>query len=98
MPIARLIFVSVYPDQAIEVEKVWKENCGPLMLQQPGCISEKLLKCADQDGDFISYSEWDSQEAIDQYLESDAHALIRQHSRALQGGTRPAVRRYEVVD
>src|SRR6476660_5408756 len=98
MPIARLIFVSVYPNQIDEVEKIWKEKCGPLMIKQPGCLSEKLLKCADQAGAFISYSEWESQEAIDQYLDSEAHAMIRQYSRALQGGTRPAVRRYEVLN
>ena len=34
------------------------------MIQQKGCLSEKLLKCRDRPGEYISYSEWDSLAAI----------------------------------
>ena len=97
MPIARLIYVSVNRDQMPEAERIWKQDCAPLMIQQPGCLSEELLKCIDAPGEYISYSEWTDQESIDRYLESAAHEQIRQHTRGLQGGGRPVVKRYEVA-
>jgi heme-degrading monooxygenase HmoA len=96
MSIARLIYVNVNSDQAAEAERIWKQDCAPLMIQQPGCLSEQLLKCTDSPGEYISYSEWQDQESIDRYLESDAHEEIRRHTRGLQGG-RPVVKRYEVA-
>jgi heme-degrading monooxygenase HmoA len=97
MAIARLIYVSVNQDQMAEAERIWKEDCAPLMIKQPGCVSEELLKCTDAPGEYISYSEWQDQASIDKYLESDAHEQIRQHTRGLQGGSRPVVKRYEVA-
>jgi heme-degrading monooxygenase HmoA len=55
----------------------------------------KTLECVDAPGEFISYSEWDNQANIDKYRESQAHAEIQKHSRALQGG-KASVKRYEV--
>ncbi len=97
MPIARLIYVSVSPGSTQEAERIWKQECAPLMIQQPGCLSEELLKCVDTPGEYISYSEWEDQAAIDKYLASQAHEQIRQHTRGLQGGGRPVVKRYEVA-
>jgi quinol monooxygenase YgiN len=97
MPIARLIYVSVGPDQMAEAERIWKQKCAPLMIQQPGCLSEELLKCIEVPGEYISYSEWADQESIDRYLASPAHEEIRLHTRGLQGGSRPVVKRYEVA-
>jgi len=95
MSIVRLIFVTVKPDQVNEAVSLWKNHCAPLMIREPGCLSEKLLECADAPGEFISYSEWDSQASIDNYRNSKAHAEIQKHARALQGG-RASVKRYEV--
>jgi heme-degrading monooxygenase HmoA len=96
MPIVRLIYVTVKDDQVKEAIDLWKNHCAPLMIQQSGCLSEKLLECVDAPGEFISYSEWDSQESIDKYRSSDAHAEIQRHARGLQGG-RATVKRYEVT-
>lgn len=96
MTIARLIYVSVGQDQMEEAERVWKQECAPLMIQQPGCLSEELLKCLDAPGEYISYAEWADQESIDNYLASPAHEEIRRHTRGLQG-SRPVVKRYEVA-
>ena len=95
MSIVRLIFVTVNPDQVNEAVSLWKNHCAPLMIREQGCLSEKLLECADAPGEFISYSEWDSQASIDKYRNSEAHAEIQKHSRALQGG-RATVKRYEI--
>ncbi len=96
MPIVRLIHVKVDPGQSAEAEKIWKEDCAPLMIRQPGCLSEQLLKCIDAPGEYISYSEWDSQEAIDRYRASDDHKKIQSHSRTLQGA-QAVVKRYQAV-
>jgi heme-degrading monooxygenase HmoA len=97
MPITRLIYVSVAPEQMGEAERIWKEECAPLMIKQPGCLSEELLKCLDTPGEYISYSEWQDQASIDRYLGSPAHEEIRQHTRGLRGGQPPTVKRYEVA-
>jgi heme-degrading monooxygenase HmoA len=97
MSIVRLIYVTVDADQSTDAERIWKNDCAPLMIQQPGCLSEKLLKCVDAPGEYISYSEWDSQQHIDAYRKSDAHEKIKDHTRGLRGGDRPVVKRYEVA-
>lgn len=96
MPIVRLIFVKVADNETQNAERIWKEHCAPLMIQQPGCISEKLLRAVDDPGEFISYSEWKDQQSIDAYRVSDAHEEIKNHARKLHGD-RPSVKRYEVV-
>jgi quinol monooxygenase YgiN len=97
MPIARLIYVSVAPEEVAEAERIWREECAPLMIKQPGCLSEELLKSVDTPGEYISYAEWEDQAAIDRYLASPAHQEIRTHTRALQSGQRPTVKCYEVT-
>ena len=97
MPIVRLIYVTVSLEQASQAEQIWKTQCAPLMIQQPGCLSEELLKCIDAPGEYISYSEWESQDKIDQYRQSEAHEKIKEHTRGLRGGERPVVKRYELA-
>jgi heme-degrading monooxygenase HmoA len=95
MSIVRLIYVTVKPNQVNDAVTLWKNHCAPLMIKQPGCLSEKLLECVDAPGEFISYSEWDSQANIDKYRGSDAHAEIQKRARGLQGGS-ATVKRYEI--
>ena len=73
MPIVRVIYVTVKTDQVKDAINLWKNHCAPLMIKQPGCLSEKLLECIDAPGEFISYSEWDTQASIDRYRDSEAH-------------------------
>jgi hypothetical protein len=40
------------------------------MIQQKGCMSEKLLRCKDAP-EFISYSEWESEAVIEAVLQQD---------------------------
>jgi len=70
MAIIRLIHIKVQPDQAAEAERIWKEECAPLMIRHKGCMSEQLLKCADNPGELISYAEWESQADIERYRAS----------------------------
>ena len=56
MSIIRLIHIQLDPSENEKAERVWKTECAPLMIQQQGCISEKLLR-SKAGGEFISYSE-----------------------------------------
>jgi len=95
--ITRMILVSVPKEKAAEAERLWKEDCGPLMIEQPGCKTEQFLRGRENPGEFISLSTWESQEAIDRYRSSDAHKQIQQHARALMGVAKVEVKTYEVV-
>ena len=95
MSIIRLIHIKIDPSETEKAMQVWKTECAPLMIQQKGCISEKLLRCREAH-EFISYSEWDSEAAIESYRGSDAHEEIVRHARALKGST-AEVKLYDLV-
>ena len=97
MSIVRLIFVKVKFEDASAAERIWKEDCAPLMIKQKGCLSEELLKSTEVPGEFISYAEWDSQASIDRYRASADHALIKQHAGGLRIEGPPLVKCYRLV-
>jgi heme-degrading monooxygenase HmoA len=95
MSIIRLIHIQLDPSENEKAERVWKTECAPLMIQQQGCTSEKLLR-SKEGGEFISYSEWESEKDIERYMNSDAHKEIVRHSRGLKGA-RAVVKLYDLV-
>ena len=84
MSVIRLIHIKIDPAEVENAMQVWKKECAPLMIQQKGCISEKLLRCREVH-EFISYSEWDTEADIEMYRNSDAHKAIVNHTRGLKG-------------
>ena len=96
MPIIRIIYVTFPPDQAAKAERNWTESCAPIMTRQPGCRSEELLRCKENPGEYISYSEWEDQESIQSYLQSEDHQEIKRHNRNIEGA-KVEVRHYELV-
>jgi heme-degrading monooxygenase HmoA len=66
------------------------------MIQQKGCISEKLLRRRDTH-ELISYSEWATEADIDAYLGSAAHKEIVSHARSLKGA-KATVKLYELAE
>jgi heme-degrading monooxygenase HmoA len=95
MSIIRLIHIKIDPSEVQKAEHIWKTECAPLMIGQRGCISEKLLRWR-SGSEFISYSEWETQQDIDRYLGSDAHKEIVRHARGLKG-TQVEVKLYDLV-
>jgi heme-degrading monooxygenase HmoA len=95
MSIIRLIHIKLDPSENEKAERAWKTECAPLMIKQPGCLSEKLLRGREK-GEFISYSEWNSEADIDRYKDSDAHKEIVRHTRGLKGAS-AVVKLYDVV-
>jgi heme-degrading monooxygenase HmoA len=96
MSIIRLIHITIDPSETEKALDVWKKECAPLMIQQKGCISEKLLRCRDTH-ELISYSEWATEADIDAYLSSAAHKEIVSHARSLKDA-KSTVKLYELVE
>ena len=96
MSIIRLVHMTYPPENADEAARNWKENSGPLMAGQPGCLSEELLRCGDVPTEFVSYSVWDNEENIRQYLKGDAYHKIRADNRENRA-MRVTVRLYDRV-
>ncbi|HWO43148.1 MAG TPA: antibiotic biosynthesis monooxygenase family protein [Candidatus Eisenbacteria bacterium] len=95
--ITRMIWVRVPPEKAQEAERLWKEECAPLMIKQPGCLTEQFLRGREDTGEFISLSTWENQEAIDRYRESPEHGEIQRHTRGLMGVAKVEVKSYDVI-
>jgi heme-degrading monooxygenase HmoA len=95
MSIIRLIHIRIDPAAGAEAERVWKTECAPLMIQQQGCVAEKLLRGRDG-AEFISYSEWESEADIERYRASDVHKEIVRHTRGLKGAE-AVVKLYDLV-
>jgi heme-degrading monooxygenase HmoA len=95
MSIIRLIHIKVDSSETENAVRIWKTQCASLMIQQKGCLSEKLLHCRDAP-EFISYSEWESEAAIEAYRNSDAHKEIVRHTRGLKGA-KAEVKLYDLV-
>ena len=95
MSITRLIYITIDPSETDRAMQIWKKECAPLMIQQQGCISERLLRSREAH-EFISYSEWESEADIELYVHSAAHEEIVRHTRGLKGA-KAQVKLYEAV-
>jgi heme-degrading monooxygenase HmoA len=95
--ITRMIIVNVPKEKAVEAERIWKTECAPITIQQPGCIGEQLLRNLDQPGEMISLQVWLDQRSIDQYRAGPGHQAILKHTRGLMGVSKVEVKNFEVV-
>jgi len=93
--IARMIFVKVAPDQIQRAIGQWKNGRAPLMIAQPGCLSEELLECNEHPDEFISLSNWESMEAIQAYRVSEAHERVKHGTRGIKAEV--VVKTYKVT-
>lgn len=95
--IMRMVLVTVPAERASEAEWLWKNECAPLMMSQPGCITEQLLRRRDNPGELISLSTWAHQPDIDRHRAGMAHQAIQQHIHALLKEAKTEVRTYDIV-
>ncbi len=93
--IARMIYVKVAPEQIDEAIEDWKKVCAPIMISQPGCLSEELLACNEEPDEFISLSNWESMEAIAAYRTSEAHEKVKHGTRGIKAEV--VVKTYKVT-
>jgi heme-degrading monooxygenase HmoA len=94
--ISRHVIVKAPQGKQAEIERLWKEDCAPLMIKRPGCLREEFLHCREDPTEYISISEWESQQAIDNYLKSQEYETIKQHTRGLTG-VAATVKSYDLV-
>jgi hypothetical protein len=47
MSITRGFHIKIDPSETENAVRIWKTECASLMIQQKGCVSEKLLRCRD---------------------------------------------------
>ena len=95
MSVIRLIFISIDPADTDKAIDLWKNECAPLMIQQKGCISEKLLRSREAH-EFISYSEWESEADAVMFGHSHAHDEIVKNTRGFKNA-KADVKLYEPV-
>ena len=96
MSIVRMIVTTVPAGMGNQAERNWKEKCAPLMIKQPGCLSERMLRSKDNPGEYISYAEWDNEENIRTYLKSADHQEIKRHNTNITGA-KVVVKEFDVV-
>ena len=96
MPVIRIIQVTFPPEQAARAERNWKESCAPILIRHPGCMRAEMLRGKENPGEYISYSEWNSQESIQKYLQSEDHLTIKQHNQNIDGA-QVVIKHYELV-
>jgi heme-degrading monooxygenase HmoA len=94
--IVRMIVTTVPAGTGSLAERNWKEKCAPLMIKQPGCLLERMLRSKDNPDEYISYAEWDNEESIRAYLKSADHREIKRHNTNITGA-KVMVREYDVV-
>lgn len=97
MAVVRLIFITVDATKVDEAVSTWKNECAPLMISSPGCLSEELLQGRENPGEFISYSMWDSMESVERYRHSEEHRRIKEHGRPLSSDQSALVKHYELA-
>ncbi len=83
--ISRHVIVKAPPEKTAEIQRVWKEECAPLMIKAPGCLREELLICREDPSEFISVAEWESEEAIQAFRASPDYEQIKNHARGMTG-------------
>ena len=93
--ITRMIYVKVAPEQIKEAIDDWKGVCAPIMISQPGCLSEELLECNEEPNEFISLSNWESMDAIAAYRTSEAHERVKHSTRGIKADVK--VKTYKVM-
>jgi heme-degrading monooxygenase HmoA len=89
----RLIHIKIDPSETETAERIWKTECATLMISQKGCM---LLR-AREHGEFISYSEWETEADIERYTNSAAHKQIVNHTRSVKGAS-AVVKLYDLVN
>ena len=95
--IARIVSIHVPEGKADETQKIWKNQWGPLIVQQPGCLSHLFMRHHDDPKRFISLSLWAHRHAIDQFVASPAREEIRQNTRVAMEAVNVVTEIYDVV-
>jgi heme-degrading monooxygenase HmoA len=78
--------IKVHPSEAQNAEGIWKNEYTPVMISQKGCLSAKLLRPRNL-GEFISYSEWETEADLERFTSSTAHQRVVGRIRGLKAAS-----------
>jgi heme-degrading monooxygenase HmoA len=94
--ITRHLHLATAPYRAMELERLWHQEIAGLLARQPGCQRVVLLRHRERPGEYVGVTEWQTQEALGDYMASDD---FRQLLRLLHGIslTAPTLNTYETV-
>jgi heme-degrading monooxygenase HmoA len=73
---ARLTFISVHPDNAQELKRIYNEEVVPVVKNQKGNIGIWLLEPTNSEDEFISLTEWTSKVEADAYEQSGTYRAL----------------------
>ena len=71
--IVRLTFCKFNPDSIDEVKAIYNRDIAPVARMQKGNVSIRIIEPVDKSDDFISISEWATQEDVEQYESSGVY-------------------------
>ncbi|MFN4973025.1 MAG: putative quinol monooxygenase [Bacteroidota bacterium] len=80
--INRIVRMSFEPDKVNEFVDLFNASKHKIAAF-PGCTSLKLLRDANEEQVFFTYSTWESQEHLDAYRKSDLFKQVWSRTRAL---------------
>ena len=73
---ARLTFLSIHPDRADEVKKIFNEDIVPVVKSQKGNIGIWLLEPTNNNDEYVSLTEWTSKADADAYEASGTYRTL----------------------
>lgn len=71
--IVRLTYCKFVPDSTEEAKRVYNEEVVPVAKKQKGNLGIRLIEPVDKSDDFISISEWATQEDAENYERSGVY-------------------------
>ena len=95
--VTRMIFITVTPEKVAEAERIWKNECGPLLMKQRGCMTHLFMRSRENPHKFVSLSHWATPQAIDEYAASAAREEISSYTRGVLGAIQTQVEVFDVI-
>ncbi|HXB07714.1 MAG TPA: antibiotic biosynthesis monooxygenase [Puia sp.] len=95
--LARLTFFGVNPQDAEELKKTYNEEIVPVIRAQKGNMGAWLLEPKDENDDYISLTEWLTQEDAEAYETSGTYReLVGKAANRFRSA--PVLKTYSAVD
>ena len=95
--ITRLVFITVPQEKVADTGRIYKQECVSLMIKQPGCLTHHFLHNHENPCEFVSFSAWVDQQAVDKYIASDARQQVRDFTRNLLGASKVETKIYDTL-
>lgn len=82
MIIIRIVRMTFLPEKTNEFQRIF-EQCKNDIKSMPGCLHLELWQDTDQPNVFMTYSHWESEEALENYRRTEFFGLIWKKTKVL---------------